>query len=404
MSTWLLPRSELTPEQLRAIELPHTQHQVVFGAPGSGKTQILLHRAAELSRRLHAQPGGYRIFVYTNVLKNYIRSALDLLELPENVVMTFDDWCKTFHEKHIGHRLPWDFENRRPDFEAIRRAVAHKIATNTVPMPLYDFVLVDEGQDLEPACFEMIRRIAQHVTVCLDHKQQIYERGSQETQILAALGLRQRNLTLLDAYRCSPYVARLAAQLIDDPIQQQQYLRQVRTEQTEREAPLLYEASSFEDEKQRLIRVLRQRLLVDQRVALLFPTRRQVFGFAQALLKAGVDAETQENLDFSSGRPKLITFHSAKGLTFDSVLLPRLVATSFPRVTVEHTKRLLFVAITRATRWVYLSTHAGENWPILNVFYPLARERLVTIQHGGGNVVAPPPVGESPNQSDLDFL
>jgi superfamily I DNA/RNA helicase len=398
----LLPRSELTPEQLRAVELPHTRHQVVFGAPGSGKTQILLHRADELRRRLGSSDERFRILVYTNVLKTYIRSALELLDLPEHVVTTFDDWCKAFYERHIGWRVPWNHAARRPDFDAIRRAVAQEIASNAVRLPLYDFVLVDEGQDLDAASFDTLRRIARHVTVCLDHKQQIYERGSSETEILTALGLSRRNLTLLDAYRCSPCVARLAAWLLEDPSEREQYLRQVRTGQTERETPLLYEAVSFEEEKRRLIEVLRQRLLSDQRVAVLFPMRRQVFGFAEALKAAGIEAETQDNLDFSSGRPKLITYHSAKGLTFDSVLLPRLVVESFPRTSAERTRRLLFVAITRATCWVYLSTVEHAASPLLAPLKALAAEQALTVQRGGR--FQPTPCVTPPTSEDLDFL
>ena len=58
MSGWLVPRSDLTPEQLRAIELPPTEHRVVIGGPGSGKTQMLLHRArSKVRRALEAELG-----------------------------------------------------------------------------------------------------------------------------------------------------------------------------------------------------------------------------------------------------------------------------------------------------------------------------------------------------------
>lgn len=402
MSTWLLPRSELTPEQLRAIELPHTEHQIIFGAPGSGKTQILLHRADELQRRLRLPDSRYRILVYTNVLKTYIRSALDLLGLPAHTVTTYDDWCRLFYEQHISQRLPWDFAARRPDFEAIRRSVAQAIASNRVPLPMYEFVLVDEGQDLDQECFHTLRRVARHVTVCLDHKQQIYEHGSDETKILTALGLRRRSLSLLDAYRCSPYVARVAAQLIEHLDERKQYLRQVRTESSERETPLLYYASHFEDEKLRLIEILRQRLLTDQRIAVLFPMRRQVYGFAQSLTTVGIEVETQENLSFSTACPKLITFHSAKGLTFDSVLLPRLAVESFQRVTAERLRRLLFVAITRATRWVYLSTIQDSALPILSTLHCLASDRVLAVQHAKERPSEPLDTIAQP--SDLDFL
>ncbi len=50
-----------------------------------------------------------------------------------------------------------------------------------------------------------------------------------------------------------------------------------------------------------------------------------------------------------------MAYHSAKGLTFDSVLMPRLVSSSFLRVTADRLERLVFVALTRAAKWAYFS-------------------------------------------------
>ena len=68
----------------------------------------------------------------------------------------------------------------------------------------FDFVLVDEGQDLDGDAFALLNDLAPHVTVAMDHKQQIYDEGCGETEIIRALGLRRSNLTLLDAFRCCP--------------------------------------------------------------------------------------------------------------------------------------------------------------------------------------------------------
>jgi superfamily I DNA/RNA helicase len=415
MSTWLLPRNELTPEQLRAVELSHADHQIIFGAPGSGKTQILLHRAAFLRDRLGTDPGRYRIFVYTNVLKQYIRSTLSLLNLPEDTIITYDDWCKTFYLQHINKRTPWNAEAKKPDFAAIRSAVAEKLASNSLPLPLYDFVLVDEAQDLDAASFDNLRRISRHITACLDNKQQIYEHGSSEAEILLKLGLRRRNLSLLDAYRCSPFIAKLAARFIPDPQDMQHYLAQVRTSQSERQPPLLFRAASFEEEKKRLIEVLRERLLIDQRIGILFPQRRQVFGFAQGLAEAGIEVEVPPQFgsksalpahDFSSSRPKLITYAGAKGLTFDSVLLPRLVPDSFSNLSPERVQRLIYVAVTRATHWVYLSTNVGKELPLLQSLQPLVAERALTVQSSPEQAAPAPvsPPGTAAGSDKLDFL
>ena len=68
-------------------------HRVVFGPPGSGKTQVLIHRAAYLRDSGDVRPDRFRILVFTNVLKDYIRSGLEMVNIPEGNVTTFDRLC-----------------------------------------------------------------------------------------------------------------------------------------------------------------------------------------------------------------------------------------------------------------------------------------------------------------------
>lgn len=387
--SWLVPREELTVEQLRAVELDPHEHRVVVGPPGSGKTQILLHRAAYLRERYNVPPERFRVMVFTNVLKRYLESDLTLLDLPAECVSTFDSWCAEQYLAHVGKRLPWNAREKCRDFHAIRRAV-HQRATSLLAEPQFDFVLVDEGQDLGGEVFETLRAAARHVTVCLDRKQQLYDEGSEEADILKALGIRRRNVGFLDAFRCCPYIVRMAASLVDDPEEGRAYLRQVRAEQVERETPLLYYSSGFEDEKDRLIEVLHARLSKGERVGILLAQKRQVFGFAKGLREAGVEVETQRDrargdspddvVDFGNERPKLLTYHSAKGLTFDSVLLPRLVPTSFKGMSSSRVNRLLFVGITRAVTWVYMSTSEDTDFRPLTPLLPLAKAGFLTVQ------------------------
>ena len=136
--SWLIPRNELTPDQIRAIEFSPTEHRAILGGPGSGKTQILLHRAAISPTSSALPPSASRIFVYTNVLKDYIKSALSLLNLPDDAVLTFDHWCHLFYQQHVNSRLPWNATKKQPDFDAVRRAVLDKISSGKISLPLYD--------------------------------------------------------------------------------------------------------------------------------------------------------------------------------------------------------------------------------------------------------------------------
>ena len=123
-----------------------------------------------------------------------------------------------------------------------------------------------------------------------------------------------------------------------------------------------------------LYQMVRERQLKNDRIAILFPQNRQVFGFAQGLKEVGIEVEvprqgfgksTLPEHDFSSSRPKLMSYQSAKGLTFDSAFMPRLVPGSFRRVRPERVERLVFVALTRAARWAYFSTSLSEPLPLM---------------------------------------
>src|ERR1039458_1670051 len=52
----VLHDSQLTPEQRAIVELRPDRHHLVMGPPGSGKTQILLHRARWLRQTYKTPP------------------------------------------------------------------------------------------------------------------------------------------------------------------------------------------------------------------------------------------------------------------------------------------------------------------------------------------------------------
>lgn len=412
MQNWLVPRTDLTPEQLRAVELSTDEHRLIFGGPGSGKTQILLHRADYLRDWFGTPTERFRIFVFTNALKQYIQSAMALLDLPEENILTFDDWCRKFYLANISPRLPWDRENKSPDYAGVRREVLAKLRSGAGPF--YDFVLVDEGQDLDRDAFETIRLMARHVTVCMDNKQQIYERGCSEEEILALLGLRKRNVALLSTFRCCPYIVQIASRLIDDPVARDNYLNQARTAQTERQKPLLYFSSSEEDEKKRLIDIVKTRLHLGDRIAILYPLKRFVYGYAKAFAEAGLEVEVPSKrgrqgeyipLDFSSDRPKLMPYHSAKGLTFDTVIMPRLQPAAFGGIRQVSLERILFVGISRATKWVYLSSRQGDQLPVLQRLSEELAGQYLTVQEADkmreSNAEQKTGIGSSDNLADL---
>lgn len=382
MSTWLVPREGLTTEQLRAVELDTRQNHIILGGPGSGKTMVLLHRADYLRRKFGTPAVRHHIFVYTKALKEYIRSALWALDLPDDCVSTLHGWCVKYYRTHIGRRLPKNEQKDSLDFNAVCNAVLkHVSQTFKRGDPLFDFVVVDEGQDLDMDAFALLRVLSRHVTVCMDHKQQIYNAGSTEKQAAAALDIRKGDFILLDTFRCSRFIVELSGQFIADSMERKNYFRQTRVQEINIETPVLYYARNFEDERSRLIEVVASRMKFDERIGVVFPKKDQVHGFAKAMAVAGLEVEAQDgNINFQTDLPKFLTYHSAKGLTFDTVIMPRLAPQSFLRVPPDLLERQLFVGITRARKWVYMSTDRNRPLTQLRRLGELADQGMLTIK------------------------
>lgn len=380
MSTWFVPSSGLTPDQQRAVELDPCEHRLILGAPGSGKTLVLLHRARHLMDRLGVSPERLRFFVFTNTLKDYIGSALRYLDLPLACVTTFDGWCMRIYRAHVDGSFP-RAPTGGPDFDAIRSGVLAAMKANPGAFRLFDMVMVDEGQDLTRESFEILKIASAHVTVCMDYNQQLYEKRCDENTILRALGLRQRNLALLAAYRCCPYITKLAAHLTSDTT----FLPQIR--QSERLTPLFFLAASVKDEQEKIVEVVRDRMLLGERIGILVSNNAKVFSLANIFQAAGVEVEVHDRkphgnyrpLDFESDRPKILTYYGAKGLTFDTVLLPRLVRPSFLQASKEQLRKLLFVGITRASNWVYLSGVEGQLPGVVNEIMEMERLKIISV-------------------------
>lgn len=366
------------------------QNRVVFGIAGSGKTQVLIHRACYLAKTYKVPSEKYRVFVFTNVIKQYIKSGIQFLGLPDETVSTFDHWCRLNYEKEISKSLPW--AGKTIDFEKIRLSVLDRLKTRPALQKNLDFILVDEGQDLSPQAFEIIALAARHVTVFADRMQQIFEDGAGEEQILARMGIRKENATLLGAYRNSPYVAQLAAYFIPDAVRRGQYLSQIGTQQLTKERPLCFIARNHDEEMDRMAEVIRQRQLRNERVGIIVPKNKQVHGFATAMQERGIDIEKAvppkrpgmpADFDFGNNLPKIATYHSAKGLTFDSVLLPKITASAFDNINDSGLRqRMLFVGVARATQWVYLSTTKGMELDEFSLLKDAATKNHLTIQDG----------------------
>ncbi len=361
---WLAARGELYQEQQKALLLSPFYSRVISGSSGSGKTSILVHRAAYLVRNWHVPVSRFMILTFTNALKETIQAGLQELGISQDSVFTFDKWCKTFHEKNIG-RAPRRGRFSHP--EATREAVDEYLRHEGQDRGLYDFILVDEGQDLEPVCYDILEKITRHVSVFMGQEQQIYSSRATRKDVLRALGLSSADIELSTGYRCNFCVAELAAEFLPADDKKGFLEAHSRPGQMDREKPLLFVARDFEQEMYNLLQILRARQSLGERIAVLFAERWQAEMFPKLCMDLGLYAEGPRVWppgrktkgiahDFSSPRPKAMTYHSARGMTFDVVLMPRLTTRHFRGFLKKNMDVLLYTGVSRAVRWVYMST------------------------------------------------
>ncbi len=455
---WLVPRSKLTPDQLRAVEMNIERHRAVIGSPRSGKTNVLLYRARHLIDNYPVPIGKYRIFVSSNAQKEYLRPALNEMDIPIYCVTTLDDWyqklcdsyrkemkskarksfVKTFSAafdiwgrelglldegdlKFLRNRLNFDkwidqfydseMANRleRNDKFAISKIALNMTKLMTESKFLYDFILVDDGQDLDKSAYGVLKTASMHVTTFMDSKQQSSDTGAGEKEILSELGLRRPNVNLLDIYGGPAHIAPVAAAFVGEELERAAFLTQYPIiEKGERQRPLLYLARDDKDEINRLAEVARSCIGNGDRVAILFTRLYDRHIYIEGLRNAGLmvdEIENEKEIDFNNGRPKAMACEKAKSLTFDTALMPGLESESrMPLLgTASVTQEELFLGITRAERWVYFSAIEKEC-PYLDRFEELEWEGKLTIQLSGP--VKPEPIQtDEPNEpEDLSDL
>lgn len=396
MKTWLRSFSELSSEQKKIVQMPPRESGLVSGPPGSGKTQALVHRAAYLIKTHKASSDKIRLFVLNEVLEKMIKSEMKKLDLPEKIVASFDHWCRSFFVHHVSTNLPRIYVNGRVNFKEIRFGVLEILQRKKYLRKCIEYAFVDDGQDLTPKAFEILNLAAEHITVFTDAQQKIHEEGASNSFVSGTLNLHNKSSLLAGDFRSSFSVAQLAAHFIDDQSLRKEYLSQVRHEQKTSQSSLFYVAPSEEKELDNLSRYVRQRQAMRENVGILVPTSSLVHRLAKDLDERGIALEKAipidaQNVihtpyDFGNNRPKITTYCEAKGLSFDSVLMPQLTENALSEIPSHLRHRFIFIGMVRAARWVYLSTVKGQEFKEMTRLRSAEKEGKIRILNKTPNI------------------
>lgn len=270
------------------------------------------------------------------------------------------------------------------DFEE-KAAIAAEVLRDTEPMA--DHVLVDEGQDLSPSRFLLLRALAapgrDDLFIAEDSHQRIYG----QPIVLGRLGInirgRARRLTLNYrtteenlAYALGILSGAAYSDLVDNPESTEGYRSARRGPQPERKA-----ATSLTDQYDIAARTVQRWIddgIAPDSIGLLVPTRKEGETLPRALGDRHVAvAFVDRDSSGPAGTPQVMTMHRSKGMEFARVILVGVGAKNMPRTYFidglpegdrEDARRrersLLYVAATRA-RDQLIVIHAGEPSELL---------------------------------------
>lgn len=319
---WMIKESELDEDQIKVLMATLDKSCIVSGCAGSGKSVLALIKA----QRIQKEKGqSYQIIVFTKALCNYMNSG----------------------KKELGLTNPFHY---------------HWVWENRLNAPHSDYVIVDEIQDFS------VEEIEQFITSTNknffffgDTAQSIYQ-GLKDTVAVDEIrtsisGAKSaKEWELYRNYRLPLPVARFVQPVGVDlsPFVESTYKSQ------EKELPKVIKYDSKDKQLEAIHRIIESNNMDD--VAILLPDNETVLKVYKALSAMGGNYEYRyndrqdfrnnvDNLNFDSTNPKIMTYHSAKGLQFETIFLP------FIEDFVEDedsNQKALYVAMTRTYRNLYV--------------------------------------------------
>ncbi len=320
---WMIKQSELDEDQLAVLNATLDKSCVVSGCAGSGKSVLALIKA----KRIQEEKGNdYQVIVYTKALASYMNSGREHLEL------------------NNGFSYHWEWKKE---------------------MPKSAYFIVDEIQDFtEQEVKQFIDATKKNFFFYGDNAQSLYKNAPfksgktidiDEVRFLVSNSeQRPKAFELYRNYRLPLPVARFSYHIGRNL---QEFQEQVYKSQ-ENQLPYVLGFNNLEEELQRIIEIIKGQDLTD--VAILLPNNTMVQKAYSILTKIGFDSieakyEDKEDwrnsvntLNFRTNTPKLMTYHSAKGLQFETVFLPEVLN------DITQDQNALYVAVTRTWKNLYI--------------------------------------------------
>ncbi|MDB5956036.1 3'-5' exonuclease [Ramlibacter sp.] len=375
-------------------------HRVIHGPAGSGKTMILVFRAAQLAAGAR-EDKPVLVLCYNRELATRIETMLRLRGVgPQVQVSTFHKWAMDLIRTYqLGPVRTGTLTSE--DYEAMARLACEGITSARVPKGQYTALLIDEAHDLADhwlaAAAQMVDPTTRSLLVLYDDAQSIYQKRRRRMNF-ARLGIEAQGRTevLKINYRNTTEVLALAMECAGAVLDGEH-------PRADDEMPLVLPQSAgrsgplpvflrFDSGRQEAAKVAADitELVAQGRspgdVAVLARYWRSLELVRSALAAAGIACslargERRQSPPPASPFVTLTTLHSSKGLEFPVVFLVGLDEMDTGHAQRLEELRLLYVGMTRATQRLHLTTVGASGFGAL-VERALDRVKLAWQQGG----------------------
>jgi superfamily I DNA/RNA helicase len=344
----------LTPEQRSCLdELPFDGHHLVSGPPGSGKSLLAVQRAVMLA--LTGTP--VVLLTYSNLLHQSLASMTHALGPSDHSIRVrtahawLAEWCGGRPPAAADGWFDW--------------SVLYERAAETGPVPGLTLV-VDEGQDLPPEFYRLCRLLGARTTVFADECQRLTETNSTLAEIAERLGRCTRH-EIDGNHRNTRQIASFAAHF---------YTGTGLPASPGREGPPPRLHRFPERGAADLLVLLAQKRPQDT-IGVIVHSKHTQFSLLGTLEHRAPRLKTQlytsqakkgglyHRVDLA--RPGIVLVHrkSAKGLSFDTVVIPDTHIDAADDPTSAALRMQYYVLATRARRELHLGYEGDTEPPLL---------------------------------------
>lgn len=355
-------------------------HRVIHGVAGSGKTLILGYRCLYLAKLLHKP---ILVLCYNITLAARLRELMEERGINDKVcVYHFHDWCgEQLRTYHIDRPKPGD------DYiQQLVETVISSVEKGVIPKGQYGAVMIDEGHDFEPEWLQLVVNIVDPETdsilLLYDDAQSIYNQKGAINFSLSSVGIQaQGRTTILKLnYRNTDeildFAYRFASQYFKSADKDEDHVPLVEPQSAGRHgpSPFIKVLDTYEEEGRYIAYLFQQ--LHDERgmqwsdMCVTYYNHwmgeilHQCFTAENIPCQWLKDSQTKKAFKPSGNYVKLMTMHSSKGLEFPMVAVFGIGYMPGKHADPVTEAKLLYVAMTRATENLLLTSHRESEFLI----------------------------------------